>query len=152
MSVRLSADDAWEFVTGSTTAIVTTLRRDGFPVALPVWFVVLDREVYVRTPASSKKVVRVRHDHRAGVLVESGERWAELKAVSFTASASIVDDDAERDEVLRLLGDKYRSKRTSRSRMPEATVRHYATAEAVVRLTPEGKLLTWDNSRIRLAP
>ena len=150
MSVRLTDDEAWDFVTGSTTAIVTTLRRDGFPVALPVWFVVVDREVYVRTPARSKKVARVQHDDRAGVLIESGERWAELKAVSFTARASIVTDDALRTHVLSQLGEKYRGRRQPRSTLPTETVRHYATTEAVIRLTPAGKLLTWDNAKIQL--
>jgi PPOX class probable F420-dependent enzyme len=151
MSVRLTAEQAWDFVTRSTTAIVSTLRRDGFPVTLPVWFVVIDREVYLRTPVTSKKVARVRHDDRAAVLVESGERWAELKAVSFTARASIVTDEALRTAVLRLLADKYRGRRQSRSTLPEATVRHYATAEAIIRLTPAGKLLTWDNAKVPLA-
>jgi nitroimidazol reductase NimA-like FMN-containing flavoprotein (pyridoxamine 5'-phosphate oxidase superfamily) len=148
MGVRLSEDDAWRYVAESGTAIVTTLRRDGFPVALPLWFTVLDRELYVRTPARSKKVARVRHDDRAGVLVESGEQWAELKAVSFAARAGVVEDDAVRAQVLEQLGVKYRDRRASRSTLPTATVQHYDTGAAIIRLTPVGKLLTWDNSRI----
>jgi PPOX class probable F420-dependent enzyme len=151
MSVRLNDDEAWDFVAASSTAIVTTLRRDGFPVTLPVWFVVIDREVFLRTASSSKKVARVRHDGRAGVLVESGERWAELKAVSFTARAAEVTDEGRRAEVLSLLGDKYRGRRQSRSTLPAATVQHYQAADAIIRLTPEGRLLTWDNAKVSLA-
>jgi nitroimidazol reductase NimA-like FMN-containing flavoprotein (pyridoxamine 5'-phosphate oxidase superfamily) len=151
MTVRLSDDEAWQFLAASPTAIVTTLRRDGFPVALPVWFVVIDREVYVRTPSSSKKALRVRHDDRAGVLVESGERWAELKAVSFTARANEVSDDLRRTQVLELLGEKYRGRRQSRSTLPAATVRHYETAETIIRFVPEGRLLTWDNAKVPLS-
>jgi len=151
MSVQLTDDEAWQFVTDSTTAIVTTLRRDGFPVALPVWFVVVDREIYLRTPERSKKVARVHQDDRAGVLVESGERWAELKAVSFIARASVVADDALHAQVLSLLAEKYRGRRQSRSTLPTDTVQHYASKEAVLRLTPAGNLLTWDNAKIRLA-
>jgi PPOX class probable F420-dependent enzyme len=151
MTVRLSVDEAWEFVAASSTAIVTTLRRDGFPIALPVWFVVIDRQVYFRTPSRSKKAMRVRHDNRAGVLVESGERWAELKAVSFPARATEVIDDGMHHHVLELLGEKYRGRRQSRSTLPEATVRHYEAAEAIIRLAPEGKLLTWDNAKVSLS-
>jgi PPOX class probable F420-dependent enzyme len=150
MTVRLSGDEAWDFVAGSPTAIVTTLRRDGFPIALPVWFVVIDRAVYVRTSSVSKKVARVRHDDRAGVLVESGERWAELKAVSFAARATEVLDDRRCEDVRRLLAEKYRGKRQSRRTLPEATVRHYEAAETIIRLVPEGNLLTWDNAKVPL--
>jgi nitroimidazol reductase NimA-like FMN-containing flavoprotein (pyridoxamine 5'-phosphate oxidase superfamily) len=150
MSVRLSDDEAWQFVATRSTAIVTTLRRDGYPITLPVWFVVIDRAVYVRTPSSSKKALRVRHDDRAGVLVESGEQWAELKAVSFAARASEVSDNARRTQVLELLGAKYRRRRPSRSTLPAATVRHYETAETIIRFVPEGRLLTWDNAKVPL--
>jgi PPOX class probable F420-dependent enzyme len=148
MSVRLSEDEAWEFLAAAPTAIVTTLRRDGFPVALPVWFVVIDRAVYLRTAASSKKAARIRHDDRAGVLVESGEQWSELKAVSFTARASEVADDRQRSQVLELLGEKYRGRRPSRRTLPTATVRHYEAPEVIIRLTPTGRLLSWDNAKV----
>ena len=38
MGVRLTSDEAWAFVEHAHTGIFTTLRRDGQPVALPVWF------------------------------------------------------------------------------------------------------------------
>ncbi len=39
MGVRLNADEMRNFLEKAHTAILTTLRRDGFPVALPTWFV-----------------------------------------------------------------------------------------------------------------
>jgi nitroimidazol reductase NimA-like FMN-containing flavoprotein (pyridoxamine 5'-phosphate oxidase superfamily) len=150
MSVRLTEDEAWAFVAASTTAIVTTLRRDGFPITLPTWFVVIDRAVYLRTPDRSKKVARIRHDNRAGVLVESGAGWSELKAVSFAARAELVTDEEVRAQVLTMLGDKYRGRRQSRKTLPDSTVRHYATGEAIIRLAPVDRLLTWDNAKVPL--
>ena len=43
MSVRLSEDEAWSVIEGSHTGIITTLRADGSPVTLPMWFVVIER-------------------------------------------------------------------------------------------------------------
>ena len=56
MGVRLTEDEAWAELAAAHTGILTTLRRDGRPVPLPVWFVALDRHVYVRTPARTRKV------------------------------------------------------------------------------------------------
>jgi Pyridoxamine 5'-phosphate oxidase len=42
-------DEAWEAVGAAHTGILTTLRRDGGPIALPVWFVVDDRTVAMMT-------------------------------------------------------------------------------------------------------
>ena len=41
---------------------------------LPVWYVVDERTIVMRTPPRTKKVARVKRDARASFLVESGER------------------------------------------------------------------------------
>lgn len=150
MGVRLTEDEAWEFVAGALTGIVSTLDRDGYPLALPVWFVALDRRVYFRTPATSKKIARIARDGRVGFLVEGGDRWAELTAVSFRAHAELVTDDATAAQVFEARAEKYRGRGPGeREALPEATVRHYASESAIVRLTPAGGLITWDNRKIR---
>ena len=35
--------------------------------------------------------------------------------------------------------------------VPDATTQHYAGRAAVLRLTPFGRLVTWENSRLRLS-
>jgi nitroimidazol reductase NimA-like FMN-containing flavoprotein (pyridoxamine 5'-phosphate oxidase superfamily) len=147
--VRLSPDEAWAFIEGSHTGIVTTLRRDGFPIALPVWFATLDRHVYLSTPGGSKKVARIRHDSRTSFLVESGEMWAELKAVHLTGRAEII----EHDEVIatrfrEAIEVKYAAFRTASSAMPDATRKHYGQPPALIRFTPDDRIVSWDNARL----
>jgi nitroimidazol reductase NimA-like FMN-containing flavoprotein (pyridoxamine 5'-phosphate oxidase superfamily) len=152
MGVRLTDDEAWTELAAAHTGILTTLRRDGRPVPLPVWFVAIDRHVYVRTPARTHKVGHVEHDPRATFLVERGERWAELCAVMLHADVVLLGDGAERDAVETALTEKYASFRTESAQLPDATRAHYAVESAVLQLTPVGRLVTWDNSRLRLQP
>lgn len=148
MTVRLSRDEAWKVVTAAHTGILTTLRRDGVPMALPVWFVALDDAVYFRTPARSKKVGRVANDSRASFLVESGERWAELEAVHLTGRVEVVVDE----EVIARVGadfhEKYASFRTPSSEMPPATRGHYEVAKVTIRFVPDDRIVSWDNRRL----
>jgi PPOX class probable F420-dependent enzyme len=150
MGVRLTDDEAWAELAAAHTGILTTLRRDGRPVSLPVWFVAIGRHVYVRTPASTHKVGHVQHDPRATFLVERGERWAELCAVMLHADVVLLGEGDERDSVEDALHDKYASFRTEARRLPDATRAHYAVESAVLKLTPVGRLVTWDNSKLRL--
>ncbi|MBW1883371.1 MAG: pyridoxamine 5'-phosphate oxidase family protein, partial [Deltaproteobacteria bacterium] len=106
MSVRLDEAEIREFVTKGHTGIFTSLRADGWPVSLPVWYVVLDDHVYVRTPSKSKKVVRVQNDDRASFVVESGKAWKELKSVVITGRAVVVEDEPELARVDTALGAK----------------------------------------------
>lgn len=150
MGIRLSEDEAWAFIEGSHTAIVTTLRRDGSPIALPIWFATEGHRIYVGTPVGSKKVLRVAHDDRASFLVESGDAWAELSAVHLSVTAVILDHDTDAAEISRanaLLDDKYAAFRPASARLPSSASKHYASM-AMLRLDPVGKALTWDNARM----
>src|SRR5437588_12749206 len=89
-TIRLARDEAWEVVAAAHTGIFTSLRGDGTPISLPVWFVVEDRIIWLSTPATAKKVIRVRNNSRTSFLIESGERWAKLKALHLTCGATIV--------------------------------------------------------------
>ncbi|MGH7894309.1 MAG: pyridoxamine 5'-phosphate oxidase family protein [Candidatus Binatia bacterium] len=151
-SVRLTTDEAWALLRDAHTGILVTLRRDGVPIATPMWFAALDGYVYVRTPARSKKVGRLRRDARVTFLVEEGERWAELRAVHFTGRAEIVGDDP--DLVARVdaeLDRKYTRFRTARAAMPDPTRRHYETTFALIRVVPDPAPITWDNRKLGLA-
>jgi PPOX class probable F420-dependent enzyme len=145
--LRLTADEAWEFLAAAHTGILTTLRRDGWPVTLPVWFVALDRTVCFAAPSRTRKVARLRHDSRAAFLVETGERWAELQAVHVQGHVEVVDDEPEIARIDDALTAKYAANRTERAAMPEATQQHYE-GRTFFRLRPEGKVLSWNNRRL----
>lgn len=147
MSVRMSDDEAWAFLAAGHTGILTTLRRDGRPVSLPVWFVVDGRRILVAGPAASKKMGRVRNDDRVAFLVETGDRWAELEAVHVSGRARIVEQP-DWDAVDALIDAKYAGVRTPRNEMPESARRRYDATRSLIEIVPDGDLLSWDNHRL----
>jgi nitroimidazol reductase NimA-like FMN-containing flavoprotein (pyridoxamine 5'-phosphate oxidase superfamily) len=148
MSLRLSPDEAWEFLEKGHTGILTSLRRDGWPISLPVWYVALERRIYVSGPARTKKFGRMKRDPRVSFLVETGLEWKKLSAVHVTGRARIVSDPALIERVQKAMDAKYAAFRTDRSKMPGATAQHYQQGSTTVCIEPEGKLLTWDNARL----
>lgn len=149
MGVRMDADEISAFLTNAHTGIFTTLRADGWPVPLPVWFAYLDGAVHVRTPAASHKVARVAHDERVTFLVEDGERWEDLRAVLLMGRAHSVDDEPTLVAVEEALDAKYRDFRPGRGTLPRATRGHYGRGSVVLRIEPTGEPTTWDNRKIR---
>jgi PPOX class probable F420-dependent enzyme len=152
VGIRLSEDEAWAVVEAAHTGILTTLRRDGTPVTLPIWFVVDDdRTICFATFEGTKKLRRIEHDPRASFLVESGERWAELRAVHLNGVIEPVEDEAATRTVEAALDAKYAAFRTPARDLPERTKQRYAVRR-FFRLVPGPRLLTWDNRRIGLGP
>ena len=149
VSIRLSDDEAWAVLDRAHTGILTTLRRDGTPVTLPIWFVVHDRTICFVTFEGTKKLARIAADPRASFLVESGERWAELQAVHLSGRIEPIDDESTIAAVEAALDAKYAAFRTPARAMPEGTRKAYR-GKRYLRLVPEPRVLTWDNSRLRL--
>jgi general stress protein 26 len=149
MSIRLTADEAWDMLEHAHTGILSTLKADGWPVTLPIWFVALDRTICFSAPSRTRKVARIRRDARASFLVESGERWADLRAVHLSGLVSAVEDEASMARIDSALDAKYAAFRTARGNMPDAT-RAYYTGRTFFRLVPGPRVLTWDNRRIAL--
>jgi PPOX class probable F420-dependent enzyme len=141
VSPRLSQQEAWAVLTEAHTGILTTLKVDGTPISLPMWFVALNERVYVITPAHTKKVGRVTRDPRVSFLVESGTRWTELQAVHLTGRARVVDDDDLHRRVRDALDDKYAAFRTEGGDRNVDDI-----VFALIEIVPDDRILTWDNS------
>ncbi|MGH3596321.1 MAG: pyridoxamine 5'-phosphate oxidase family protein [Mycobacterium sp.] len=149
MGIRLTTSEAWEVIAASHTGILTTLRGDGMPVSLPVWFVVDQHTIAIMTPSGTKKVSRIRRDPRASFLVESGKRWAELRAVHLTGRVEVVDDPDTIARIGSTFDAKYAAFRPDTTAVPTQTRSYYAS-QTFLRFTPDERILTWDNARIPL--
>lgn len=153
MGIALNEVELWGFVGDARTAIVTTLRRDGWPVSLPVWFVVLDRSIYFKTYPTMRKIARIARDPRASFVVEDGGRWTELRAVSLSVTAEVLAPGADADAARLALDVKYPPElNVPVDRLPEVSQAYYAGDDVIVKLTPAGPPISWDNRRLRLLP
>ena len=139
--MRLTQQEAWEILVAAHTGILTTLRADGTPITLPMWFVAMDDRIYVLTPERTRKVNRVKHNPRVSFLVESGERWVELQAVHLTGHARVVDDADLQARVRDALDQKYAAFRTE-----DGDHNVDGVAFALIEITPDERILRWDNS------
>lgn len=150
MGIRLSPEESWAKLAESHTGIFVSLKADGSPIALPVWFVALGERIYIAAPAHTKKLVRLRNDPRVSFLVESGTMWAELSGVQLTGYANIIESGETFDEVMAALDAKYAPFRSARTSMPTETRAKYESGMALIEIVPDDRVLTWDNSRIKL--
>ncbi len=150
-SVRMSSDEAWAVLENAHTGVLTSLRADGWPISLPVWFVVLDRRIYVAGQAHTKKFARIRNDPRVSFVVESGTQWAELVGVQLTGRAGFVEGGEQLDRVMAALHAKYESFRMPRPQMPSATRVHYETRTVTIEIVPDDRILSWDNARLKVS-
>jgi uncharacterized protein len=84
---------------------LTTFRKDGSPVATPVWFVAENGHLLVETDGDSYKVKRIRRNENVTVAICNATGKVLGEAVP--AHAAILPEE-ELPRVERMLGEKYR--------------------------------------------
>ena len=90
--VAMSDAEIEEFLAGDMKVQVATVGPDGAP-HLTTLFYVLDRgRVAFWTYGSSQKIKNLRRDPRISCLVEDGEDYFELRGVSITGRAVLVEE------------------------------------------------------------
>ena len=72
---------------------LTTYRKNGTPVATPVWHVPHGAELWIVTEANSGKVKRIRNNPRVRVAPCSVRGTVAPNAPSVTGTARLLDDD-----------------------------------------------------------
>lgn len=85
---------------------LTTFRKDGTPVATPVWAAVDDGVLYVWTRSDSWKVRRLRNDNRVRVTVCDARGRVAEGAPSAEGTARLLDSDGTA-AVRKMLARKY---------------------------------------------
>jgi len=99
MATSMSSDEVREFLKSQRTLILSTLKRDGAPVAHALWFTYLDDAVYIDIQSESFKARNIRRDPRVCCLVEAGESYFDLRGVMIQGRCVTVDDPEEAERV-----------------------------------------------------
>jgi PPOX class probable F420-dependent enzyme len=144
----MSGGEIVGFISDHGTAVLTTLRADGRPVPLPVWYVAADGALYFQTPLRSRKVGNIERDPRVAVLIDDGERWEHLRGVLIQGTAERVTDEAGLARVLAAFADLFADLTVPPGSLPSASSARYAEM-AVFRVAVPEKPVSWDNRKVR---
>ena len=127
---ELSRAEAYEFLqVGTRTGKLATVRPDGRPHVVPVWFVVDGDEVVFNTWHTSVKARNLAHDSRAAMVVDYEE--PPYGYVMVEGAVTISDDVAESRRVATLIGGRY----MGADKAEEFGERNGVEGELVVRLS-----------------
>jgi nitroimidazol reductase NimA-like FMN-containing flavoprotein (pyridoxamine 5'-phosphate oxidase superfamily) len=71
---------------------IATIGADGVPHLSTLFYAVIDDKISFWTYGKSQKIVNIRRDDRVSALVEAGVDYAELRGVSITGRARLVEE------------------------------------------------------------
>jgi hypothetical protein len=132
--------------------ILSTTKKDGAPVAHALWFVYCNGVVYFNIQAKSFKYKNIQRDNRVCCLVESGERYLDLKGVMIQGRCTPVTDPAEVERYEQARQEKNRRIGDGMDGMPEwfhgNRQQRLNRGDRVLLKVPLEKVTTWDFSKV----
>jgi PPOX class probable F420-dependent enzyme len=143
--ITMTTDEMHAFLDAGRDLQVASINADGTPHLVTMWYLRDGDDLVFWTYGKSQKVVNVRRDPRATVLVATGEKYEELKGVSVTGTATVVDD---LDDVL-AFGERVYEKYWGPidNDLVREGVRTMGAKRVVVRVSPV-KVTSWDHTKL----
>ena len=123
---------------GTRTGKLATVRKDGRPHVVPVWFVMDGDDIAFTTSAASVKARAIRRDPRVSVCVDSED--PPYAFVMLEGVAALSDDVGEMLPYATAIGARY----MGADRAEEFGRRNAVPGELLVRITPT-RVLAEDN-------
>ena len=142
--IRMTDAEVEEFLASERTVQLASIGPDGAPHLVPMWFAVIDGRIALWTYAKSQKAANLRRDGRVTCLLESGDTYGELRGVTITGRAELVDDY---DTVYRVGEALYRRYQGDMSHASRAGVEAEAKKRVAVFIDP-AKTVTWDHRKL----
>jgi len=145
--IALTADEVALLLRDARTMVLVTNGPDGVPDPIPMWFVVDEGgTVLMRTYAASQKVRNLERDARFAALVETGDRYVELRGAQLTGSVAVVDDVDLVCDVFAALMVKYEGLDPQHVDAVRTAYRERAPKQRVLRLEV-ANVVSWDHAK-----
>jgi PPOX class probable F420-dependent enzyme len=149
-AVRLTDEEVAAFLEGAMKVQVATIGPHGEPHLTTLFYVLDEGRITFWTYGRSQKIANLRRDDRITCLVEDGQDYFELRGVSISGRARLVEDY---DEVVRI-GSRIATRMADGADLGAYgtdLVRQQARKRVGVVVEPE-KVASWDHRKMAGPP
>jgi PPOX class probable F420-dependent enzyme len=143
--IRMNDEEIRAFLAEQRTLQVATIDHDGWPHLVAMWYVLINDQIVFWTYAKSQKAANLRRDDRLTCLVETGERYDELRGVQIKGRAIINDDRETVQRIGEVIYERYTG-----GHLNDA-IRQMVAAQApkrVIVFVEPVEIVSWDHRKL----
>ena len=142
--IRMSDEEMRVFLEEQRILQVATIDHDGWPHLIAMWYALINDQIVFWTYAKSQKAVNLQRDARLTCLVETGERYDELRGVQIKGRAIINDDRETIQRIGEVIYERYTGPLNDASRQMVAA---QAPKRVLVFVEPV-EIVSWDHRKL----
>jgi PPOX class probable F420-dependent enzyme len=142
--IRMTDAEVQDYLNGIHTLQVASINADGTPHLAAMFYAMDNGQVAFWTYGKSQKVVNLRRDPRLSVMVETGMEYSQLRGVTITGRARLVENLDEVFAFGELLYPRYFGELNDAAREGIK----YTGAKRVVVMVEPSKVVSWDHTKL----
>ncbi len=139
--IRMTPEEQEAFLAQARKASLSTVDQNGFPHVVAMGFLARDGEIYMTSFGKAQKVLNAKRNPKVGVLIETGEQYAEYRGVMIRGTCEVMEQTEKVEDIMRAS----QGKDTSNASRVNAIA--HAAKRVGLKITPE-KIATWDHSKL----
>ena len=142
--IRMNDEEIRAFLEEQRILQVATIDHDGWPHLVAMWYVLINDQVVFWTYAKSQKAINLRRDDRLTCLVETGERYDELRGVQIKGRAIINNDPETVQRIGEVIWERYTGPLNDNTRQMVAA----QAAKRVLVFVEPAEIVSWDHRKL----
>jgi len=142
--IRMKDEEIRAFLEEQRILHVATIDHDGWPHLIAMWYALINDQIVFWTYAKSQKAVNLQRDARLTCLVETGERYDELRGVQIKGRAIINDDRETIQRIGEVIYERYTGPLNDATRQMVAA---QAPKRVLVFVEPV-EIVSWDHRKL----
>jgi PPOX class probable F420-dependent enzyme len=140
--IELTAEEQAVFLRETHKAALATLDKDGFPHVVAMGFLAKDGAIYMTSYAKAQKILNIRRNSKVGLMIETGQRYADFRGVMIRGHCEIFEDLELVETTIRAVAAKQ-----AVGVAPQSEAVASARKRVVLKVTPE-KVTSWDHTKL----
>ncbi len=142
--IRMNDEEIRAFLEEQRILQVATIGNDGWPHLVAMWYALINDQIVFWTYAKSQKALNLRRDARLTCLVETGERYDELRGVQIKGRAIISDDRETVQRKGEAIWERYTGSLNDTTRQMVVA----QAAKRVVVFVKPVEIVSWDHRKL----
>ncbi len=146
---ELTKSEIDAFLSQSLLARIATVRPDGRPHVVPIWFTWDGTSIYMETPPTFIKAKNLMVNPRCAITVDITEGGLRFKAVVLEGVVELLTERQYVLNMVRCIYQKYLGPEGIQAPTPHRMIND--SEHVIIKMTPS-RILTWDYTPDTLAP
>lgn len=146
--IIMTNEELAAYLRKSRTMVLVSNGKDGYPHPMPMWFAADDDGVIsMSTFRRSQKVKNLESNNKVSLLVESGDKYQDLKGVVIYSQVEIIDDLDTTTQVMSQVALQRGDITAGQEDEAMKGMSRSAEKRVTLRFVPE-KIVSWDHSKL----